>query len=266
MRRLRRRVKKKILLVIGCIIVQIGLFFVCKVMMNEFTVREYEERLQEKDAILQAAGRTVYITRQEIKAGELFTEENTEKRYLLSEQNPDALATDVMGMTACADLLPGVILTNALCYKGECEPSERECVYYNLGAVEYFSSYAVVDVRLRYANGENYCVLQKKRLQKGNEDKKTCYFYLTEEEQLLMSAAQYDVTVYDGAELYLVGFKEERLQDTTVSKYLPPVQVVSQLREWKEEYHNFYGEWCDSREALEQRLLEYIRRRRDGLA
>jgi len=265
MRRLRRRVKKKIFFFMVFLAVQVGVFFCCRAMIKQFTVREYETKLQEKDAILQAAGRTVYITRQEIKAGEKFTEANTEKRYVLSEQNPDALATDVMGMTSCGDLLPGVILTTALCFEGECEPSERECVYYDIGAAEAFQSYAVVDVRLRYANGENYCVLQKKCLQKEPEDEKTCYFYLTEEEQLLMSAAQYDVDVYDGAKLYLVGFKEERLQDTSVSRYIPPVQVMSQLKERTEEYCEDYSVWCNLRVALEHRLLEYIRQRRDGL-
>ena len=67
-------------------------------------------------------------------------------------------------------------------------------------------------------------------------------------------------------ELYLVGFKEARLQGTEVSKYLPPVQVLLQMQKRNEDGSYPYGEWYDLRVALEQRLSEYIRKRRDGIS
>ena len=91
-------------------------------------------------------------------------------------------------------------------------------------------------------------------------------FFLTEEEQLLMSAAQYDVDMYAGAELYLVGFMESRLQEVTESAYLPSVQVISQLCERNEEYRTEYGKWCSLRRALEERLSEHRKQRLEGLS
>ncbi len=262
--RIRRSVRKKLLFGGICILVQIMLLVVCRITVSQLTAKKYETMLEEKDAVLEAAGRTVYITKCTVKAGEVFTEENAEKRYLLSEQNPEALAGEVFGMKACADLSEGVIINSALCCTPECTSSERKCIFYNIGFAECFSSYDVVDIRLRYANGENYCVLKKKQLQK-EEDEKVCGFYLTESEQLLMSAAQYDVEVYDGAELYLVGFMEARLQEDSVCEYLPSIQVIAQLQEWNEEYNDSFQMWCERRNKLEQRLAEHRKQRMDGV-
>lgn len=262
--RMRRSVKKRLLFGGICIAVQLLLFSVGQAVVYRITTEKYERILEEKENRLVAAGRMVYITKNEVKAGEILTEENIEKRYLLSEQNPEALATDVVGMKACADLPEGVIISTALCCKADYTTSERKCIFNKIGFTENFAEYDVVDVRLRYANGENYCVLKKKQLYK-DEAENNCGFYLTESEQLLMSAAQYDVEVYDGAELYVVGFMEARLQENAVSEYLPPVQVLTQLQEWNEEYGNIYRLWCERRIHLEQRLAEHRRQRREGL-
>ncbi len=262
--RTRRKVRKRILFGGVCIAIQLVLFSVGQAAIYRITTEKYERIMKEKETRLEAAGRTVYITKSEVKAGELFTEDNVEKRYLLSEQNCEALATEVFGMKACADLPEGVIINTALSCKPEYAASERKCNFYNIRFVENFSEFDMVDVRLRYANGENYCVLKKKQLHKEEADN-CCGFYLTESEQLLMSAAQYDVEVYDGAELYVVGFMEARLQENAVSEYLPSVQVLAQLQEWNEEYKSAYRVWCERRIELEQRLAEYCKQRRDGL-
>ena len=80
-----------------------------------------------------------------------------------------------------------------------------------------------------------------------------------------MSAAQYDVEVYDGTEIYLVGFREARLQENSVSEYIPSVQVITQLREWSEEYKDSFHAWCQRRTELEQRLAEHKKMRMDGV-
>lgn len=262
--RMRRSVRKKLLVCVVCIVVQLVLFVAGQAIVYRITAGKYEALLVEKEAKLTSAGRTVYITKCEVKAGETLTEENTEQRDLLSEQNPAALATEVFGMKACADLSEGVILNTSLCRKPEYVASERECVFDCIRFAEIFSAYDVVDVRLRYANGENYCVLKKKQLQK-KENEEVCGFYLTEAEQLLMSAALYDVEIYDGAELYMVGFVEARLQEDAVSEYLPSIQVLTQLQSWCEDYKEKYQIWHKRRLELEQRLTEYCKQRLAGL-
>ena len=262
--KMRRSVRKRLLICAIFVMAQLVFFITGQTIVYRIISGKYEVLLTEKETMLAAAGRTVYITKCEVKAGEILTEENTERRYLLSEQNPAALATEVLGMKACADLSEGVIINTALCCEPEYAASGRECYFEHIRFAECFSGYDVVDVRLRYANGENYCVLKKKQLQKEGDDN-VCGFYLTESEQLLMSAAQYDIELYDGAELYMVGFMEARLQEDAVSEYVPSVQVVAQLQSWCEGYKENYQVWYKRRSELEQRLAEYYKQRHAGL-
>ena len=263
--RIRRSVRKKLIFGCVCVAVQVILFFMCQTLTMHFTATKYEIQLTERDTRIQEAERLVYITKCAVEAGEMFTTENTEQCYVLSEQNPETLATEVVGQVSCADLEVGMILNKALCCTPALAASERKCIFYNIGFAERFSAYDVVDVRIRYANGENYCVLKKKKLEKEEEEKKACGFFLTEEEQLLMSAAQYDVEVYEGAELYLVGFMEARLQEDAISEFMPSIQVMAQLSEWNDKYKSSYHTWCEEREKLEKRLTEHRKQRMDGL-
>lgn len=264
MRRIRKSVKKRIAWGMAILAIQVLLMYGWGMTVRGVTEKHYESLLREKEAVLTAAGRVAYITRNEVRAGERFTEENTERRHLLSEQNPDALQEAVIGTTALVDVPAGVILTTALCTETETDPYERECLFSDIRFSEDFSDYDAVDIRLRYANGENYCVLKEKRLRHVSEDKSLCSFFLTEEEQLMMSSARYDAEVYEGAYLYMVGFREEALQEDARSIYLPSVQVALQLAEWSEYYREHYTVLCEQRTALEQRLAEYRSLRING--
>lgn len=265
MRRLRKSVKKKIGIGVLLTVIQVFLLVLYRIAAGSVAEQKYHSLLEEQEGRIRAAERVGYVTLRDIKAGERFSEENVVKRQFLSEQNPESLEAEVIGGIACADLKEGEFVTGAVCIAKEVLPSERKCVFYRIEYAENFENYDVVDVRIRYANGENYCVLKKKSLQKLPEDAKVCFFFLTEEEQLLMSAAQYDAEVYEGANLYLVGFREERLQTDAVSDYLPPVQVISQLCMWETGYASGREEWCRLRSALEERLNKYKEQRREGL-
>lgn len=264
MRRIRRSVKRRIVFVTLTAVLQLLLLCVCYVTVKGGIERKYAVLLEEKERVQKLAEREAYVTRTEVKAGECFTEENTEKRYLLSEQNPESLAKEVLGTVAAADLPAGVILNTALCCAMDVAVTERECVFEDILLTEKFSEYALVDVRIRYPNGENYCVLRKKRLRRTEGNAKECRLFLNETEQLLVSAAQYDTERYEGAALYVVGFVEELLQEVSEGTYLPPTQVMLQLCETEETYAEAFLWWQEQRAALETRLSEYGEQCRQG--
>ncbi len=263
--RMRKSIRRRWMIGIVFCFIQCGVLIFGYGMIRYALLRKYTALLEEKDAVMKQAERTVYITRTCVKAGELFTEENTERKTLLSEQNPEGLETEVIGKIACADLPEGSIVAKALCCAQEVHGTERECVLRNIQNTEYFTDGAIVELRIRYDNGENYCVLKKKRIGKKEEEREICRFYLTEEEQLLLSAAQYDVQIYDGAELYMVGFREARIQSDACSEYLPPAQILMQLGKWDEAYNKSSEQKREQRVALEERLAEYVRKRKSGM-
>lgn len=252
--RLRRSVKRKILFFILLAAGGAGIFLSGAIVSARRAARVYGALLAERDALIDGARRLAYVTVREVKAGESFTPENTERRYLLSEQAEEGLAEEVFGLAACADLPAGSIVSTALCGSQEFLGTERECVFGDILLPDCFEDYKMVDVRIRYPNGENYCVLKQKRLRRGQENPEECRFALTEAEQILLSAARYDTEVYKGAELYVVAFVEERLQKEADSFYVPPAQVILQLRESGTEEISIPAGWYGLRESLEQRL------------
>lgn len=263
--RMRRSVRKKIAYAIFGLLCQVVVIVLCYVVLKHTKIRGYERILEETNNVLSQAKQAVYVTRKEIKAGEAFTEENTEKRVVFSEQNPVGLATDLIGKVSCADLPEGMIVTNPLCCERPVLSSERECMFSDICYAECFTDGDVLDIRIRYENGENYCVLKGKRIRKEETEQKWCRLLLTEEEQLLISAAQYDVQVYEGAELYFVGVVEERLQEKECCEYLPPKQILLQLQIQNVQYEEKFYKWKEQRDALEKRLMDYKQKDRDGV-
>ena len=264
MRGIRKSIRKRIRWGIIIAGIQICLLWSCQIAVKQVIVKRYERMLTEKEAILEAAGRHVYVTSDDVKAGEMLTEENVEKRYVLSEQDADTLKVEAIGMVACVDLPTGVILNTSVCQKKEYNLSDRTCTFEGIQFSDCFKAYDEVDVRIRYGNGENYCVLRKKRLLPTTNEGECC-FVLSEAEQLLMSGAGFDAEMYDGAELYLVGIPNAWAGEESVSTFLPSEQVLLQLRELDESNEAFFEEGIKMRNALERRLSEHRKKQNDGL-
>lgn len=264
MRRMRRSSKKKLLYVTGGILLQILLFFGCLFFSERRSTNRYERSVKKKEERIRQAEREVFITRREIRPGEAFTEENTEYVSLLSEQEASLLATEVEGYFAAIGLPAGRMVYVTDCCERSPLETEKECVFYDIGNVDYFEDFATVDVRIRYGNGENYCVLRGKRLSKQTEEKDGCSFCLTEEEQLLMSGATYDAESYRGTTLYLVGTKDV-VQGGMDNCFLPPLQTLLQLEGQGVSEMTEYKDRQRLRLALEERLSEHERQRINGL-
>lgn len=262
--RLRKSVRKRIrwgVLIAGC---QLCLLYLCQFAVRQETEKRYEMVLTEKELRLEAAGRMVYVTKDAVRAGEKLSEENIEERYVLYEQSVDLLKVDITDAVACVDLPAGMILNTSVCKKKEYGVTDRECTFQGIGYVECFDVYDAVDVRIRYGNGENYCVLKEKRLLPADNEGECC-FVLSEEEQLMMSGARFDAEMYDGAELYLVGITNEWEEDVQLSMFLPSKQVLLQLQKLDENGEEYVERIGEQRSALEQRLQEHRKKRDDGL-
>jgi len=264
MRRLRKSVRKRIRWFFIVAAAQLFLLCLCHGIVKQTTMKKYETLLAEKEQLITAAERVVYMTTEPVNAGEEFTEHNVEKRYVLSEQDADTLAVNAIGSVACVDLPAGIIINTAVCDTGEYDAAERKCTFQGIFFSECFEAYDLVDVRIRYGNGENYCVLREKRLLPSEQDG-VCCFSLNETEQLLMSGAEFDAEMYDGARLYLVGIQSEWENGEEVSMFLPAEQVLLQLRELDRNKEEFYEKGQELRNALEARLSEHRKKRKDGL-
>ena len=87
----------------------------------------------------------------------------------------------------------------------------------------------MIDIRIQYPNGENYCVVSKKQLQRSVENVEESRFWLSEQEQLYLSSAIYDKSAYSGTRLYAVRYIADTLQNASYVDYIPVIDVTNQL-------------------------------------
>lgn len=262
MRRLRKSVKKKIAGCVGGILVLVVVVSLTGVCAGKYYEKKYRPMLMEKQEQIDQAQRFVYVATKDIAPGELFTEQNSMFCCAMSEEEREVLAADVFGKTANTALKAGAFIHWDQCTEMINDDTERECIFTDIACADGFPALAVVDVRLRYPNGENYCVLKKKRLYKSETSTEESRLFLNESEQVLISAARYDAAIFSGAELYYVAFLEERLQEDTESRYIPSEQSIRQLMELGDPMATM--SWINLRKALEQRQNEERERRLMG--
>lgn len=264
LRRMRRSIKKRLLYITVGLMLQIFLVAGCIFFAECRGKKRYEQSVKRAEERIRQAERKVFITSKEIRPGEAFTEENTEYVTVLSEQDAELFATKTEGQFAAHELPAGRMVYVADCCERSPLETEKECVFYDMGDVEYFEDFATVDVRIRYGNGENYCILEGKKLTKPAEVKNGCSFYLTEEEQLLMSGATYDAETFRGTTVYLVGTKDIG-QDRTDCDFLPPLQILLQLERQGGNGMTEYENTKKMRLTLEERLAEHEMQRIKGM-
>jgi len=252
--RIRRSVKRKLIAMIGGFGIGLVLVFGTFYFTRQHYKKKYEPVIAELRETISSKTRVGYVTTRRVCAGEQFSAENTEKRTVFTEEEQLLLATEVLGLLAGCDLEEGSILEKGMCLAGAYDDTERECVFRTIGNAEDFEEYSLVDVRIRYPNGENYCVLKEKRLLKGARDGES-RLMLSEEEQILISAALYDLDTYKGAEIYYVKFAEE-LQKNTDSCYVPPLSSIALLLERPTATSGADITWYAAREKLEKRQTE----------
>lgn len=82
----------------------------------------------------------------------------------------------------------------------------------------------LVDVRIRYPNGEEYVVLAKRSCHEMDKIEGRVTFFLTEEEILCLSSSVVDCVQYD-ASLYTVRYLRDKKQISATVNYIPREDV-----------------------------------------
>lgn len=127
----------------------------------------------------------------------------------------------------------------------------REIVCEQIRRTENIDDGDEIDVRLRYPNGEDYIVISRKKVQLSS-DRKTYFLKLSEKEIAFLSSALYDLSVYEGSELYPAKYTDSYASGTSGVNYLPNAQVIYVLNSINENKLEVEAE----RTALENRLAE----------
>lgn len=253
-RRIRRSVQKRIWICLMSICLGFVCLYSVYFLTQYTTALSYEEKLGLIEGKLLETERMAYIAVREISAGETFTEENVVKKRVYSDEEAVYLAgEEIFSKQARIDIPAGMRILTVMEAEEEYEESRRECTFMEISLPDVLKSGDMVDVRIQYPNGENYCVLERKKLQRSETNCLESRFLLSEKEQLYISSALYDQTFYAGTKLYAVRYVTVPLQTESDMKYIPALDVLQQLSQIEKDYKNK----VQLREQLEKRLQEH---------
>lgn len=187
---------------------------------------DFEEQLQTLTSELNGAKKTVYVATEDIPWGAEIKEESVEEKTVYSDLADDSFMTDdQIGGIAKVDLKAGVpIYADSIAKATHEGTREIEVNYVNLNT--NLEDNAIVDIRIKFPNGEDYVVCSKQTLRNLNLASADLFLWVTEEEILSLDSATVDANI-NGGVLYVTHYVEPALQTESVVNYQPNVDVLN---------------------------------------
>lgn len=225
----------------------------------ETVLRKNRTELTKLRVSSESARKEVYVTKKAMKAGDLLTSDVLEKKEIITQLDENAyLAAKDLGGMLLIDLTAGIPVMQVMGSKEAVEDDlrEEECLSFYLSS--NLKDKDIVDIRLRYPNGEDFVVLSKKMLRELNLGENKCFLWLNEAEILRISGAIVDAFLHEGTKLYTVKYVEHQIQEASIADYVPPKAVIQRMADDP----NLIGQAKAEinrkiREELEQRLVDF---------
>lgn len=227
-KKLKRTTKQYIMVALICIFV-IGSAAISTSIITISHIRdEYNYMIKETNQEINDNTKTVYITLEDIKAGDYLTLDKVEEKKVFSSQPVDSyISKEELGRATMIDIPKGTHIIKGMLAKNLVSSDMREIEYEVIHISPNIVSNDYVDVRIVYPNGENYIVMSKKSLKGLQDDTPICYMWVDEEEILRMSAAIVDAALYLGSRIYVTKYIEPNIQDASTITYVPNISVLS---------------------------------------
>ena len=203
MRRIRKKTFHYIMVTLSVCAVLLCGVFVTIWFLSEEICANYEMILQEKNNVIEQNTQTVFVALQDIGKGEAVTEEMLASMKVFSSQDSSLyFSEEDFGKEALNDIQAGSFVDKIMVNQSGPVDWLREVCFDGVLVSENTKNNDVVDIRIRYSNGEDYVVLSGKQIRLNEGDYRHCYLRVGEEELLLMAAALVDAECFEGAILY----------------------------------------------------------------
>lgn len=207
-------------------------------------LNDCQQELQEATKKINSYQREVYVADGELACGTVISEDNVRKEVHYTDWKVEEFISEKdFGKKLITDVSNGdCLLVDMVIPVTE---SVREVFLSEIEIAQHLEAGNRVDIRIRYANAEDYVVLSDKCMVLY-EDIKGMVLRLTEEELLLLSSAIVDSSRYLGTRLYAVKYPEQEPMEVGRVTYIPNKEILVMLG-----VENTKGEL---RAALEWRL------------
>ena len=114
----------------------------------------------------------------------------------------------------------------------------------------------LIDVRIRYPNGEEYVVLSKRGCHELSLEEGRMTLFLTEEEILRLSSSIVDCVQMEGT-LYTVRYLRQQKQEASISNYMPSIEICNLIKN----NSNIIGQ---ATSILEEKMRKHLEERMEG--
>lgn len=182
----------------------------------------------EKDAT-EAASKTVYVLKNDIKSGEEISASNLEKKSIVTTlSNSEILSPANLSENSLAkiDLGKGTILTQSMVIEEEVanDDSLRTQEFNMITLPTDLETNDYIDIRLLFPNGQDFIVVSKKMVVKSSEN--TILLKLSESEILTMSNAIVESYITEGSMLYATKYTDAGIQAAATPTYTVSKEVL----------------------------------------
>jgi hypothetical protein len=162
------------------------------------------------------------------KYREQITKDDVEEATVSSDLDQDSFITmEDLPCVANLKLKAGEpIMKNQVSDEDYNDLQEMEISYVNLNT--NLKENDVIDVRIRFNNGEDYTVISKKNCRTLNLAASDFFMWLTEDEILSLSSAAVDAYL-NKASLYVTRYMNPVTQDATIVDYQPTLDVMTEM-------------------------------------
>jgi hypothetical protein len=188
--------------------------------------RNYGTKVSRLEQQVTNHSKTIYIAKENIASGMVIGKSMLEQRTVISDLGLHYFFQDEdLGKLSGVDIEKGCYLLKSMIMEEDIDDSLREEEFGMLHLNSNLKENDFVDVRILYPTGENYTVLSKVRLRELSLEENDCFFWLTEEEILMMHSAIVDTYIHEGTKLYTSKYVKPAVQKASAVNYDPSTQV-----------------------------------------
>ncbi len=226
-----RQKKKNLILamVLGIVIVAVPLGIYSSILTNKAI--KLDRRLEElQQQMEQEKTYTAYCFKETKGKGERISAEDLEEVSFKSKENLKVPGvSDLEGKCVAVETQAGIIITDSILYEDVGLGDDvRTYLYDYIILPQGINSDDMFDIRIRFPNGEDYVIAVGKKIQSVVEG--GAFIDASEKENLLLSSAYVDTTVYAGAKIYAALYVAD-YQEASVANY-PFNLYTTELASW----------------------------------
>ncbi len=209
---------------------------------------------------------SLWVLNTSLNAGDTIQEEDCikviAKTQDVTELSLPSSGESFVGLSAKTALKKGSVLSEEMFYDAGAHPLDRRLIELtDLTLPSWISAGDLIDLRIRFPNGEDYIVISQQTVSKLLVDETSAYglwLELTEEDLLRLSSARYDRDAYKDCTIYVTKYELD-FEEASEKDY-PVNPDVFTLMKWDPNIVNFFTvkDEAEKRTQLESHLEVFL--------